>query len=447
MSIKNITTVLILCAGISSIGSSFAETTTSVLPIQHWTTANGANVYFVAERQLPMIDIEVIFNAGSAQDGADYGVANFTNAMLGEGAQNLTADEIAERFDSLGAQFNGSCSRDMAAISLRSLTDPNLLNPALDTFKQVLTQPNFATKNFNRVKNQLLQALLEKQQTPSALADEAFFNAIYGNYPYAHYPLGTADTLKRFTPNSLVTFYREHYVGTNATVVIVGDIEKAQATKIAEHLVGGLPKGRVIAATPEPIYQPANKKINIDYPSTQTYIRIGEIGVNRNNPAYFPLYVGNYVLGGGVLVSRLFKSVRDERGLTYNVTSSFVPLKDRGPFVTALQSNNETSNEAIKVTQDVISQFITNGPTEDELQSAKKNILGSFALIMSSNSNIVDIVATIGFYKLPLNYLDTYRGKITNITREQIQQAFSQQLHPQDMVIVTVGPEQHAPKS
>ena len=247
--------------------------------------------------------------------------------MIGEGAQNLSADEIAQLFDSLGAQFDSSCSRDMATVSLRTLTDPKLLQPALKTFTQVLTQPNFGTKNFARVKNQLLQALLEEQQTPSSLADDAFFSAIYGDYPYAHYPLGTKDTLKRFTPNSLVTFFRQHYVGSNATVVIVGDVEQAQAAKIAKQVVGGLPKGRAIAAIPEPVYHPLTKNININYPSTQTYIRIGEIGVNRNTPGYFPLYVGNYVLGGGVLVSRLFKEVRDQRGLTYNVSSSFVPLK------------------------------------------------------------------------------------------------------------------------
>jgi zinc protease len=411
-----------------------------VLPIQHWTTSNGANIYFVPEHQLPILDIEILFNAGSAQDGNDYGVANFTNAMIGQGAQDLTADQIADRFDSLGAQFDTNCGRDAAQISLRTLTDPRVLDSALQTFTQVLTQPNFGTKNFTRVKNQLLQAVLQEQQTPSDLADDAFYNAIYGKYPYAHEPLGTTESVKRLTPNSLISFYRRYYVGSNATISIVGDISQDQAIEIAKQVIGGLPTGTSSAPLKSPKYEPKQQNINIPYPSTQTYIRIGELGISRNDPNYFPLYVGNYVLGGGVLVSRLFNEVRDQRGLTYNVTSYFIPMQQRGPFIASLQSRNSKGAEAIQVTRDVIQRFISNGPTDQELTSAKQNIIGGFPLLLNSNANIVDLVAMIGFYKLPLNYLDTYRANIAAVTREQVQQAFSQQLNPQNMVVVTVGP-------
>ncbi len=182
-----------------------------VLAIQHWDTPNGASVYFVPEHQLPILDIEVLFNAGSAQDGANFGLANFTNEMIGEGAQDLTADQIADRFDSLGAQFSTNCGRDMAQISLRTLTNPEVLDSSLQTFTQVITQPNFASQSFGRVKNQLLQALLQEQQTPSDIADNAFYSALYGNYPYAHPPLGTPTVIKRLTPNSLINFSNHNF--------------------------------------------------------------------------------------------------------------------------------------------------------------------------------------------------------------------------------------------
>ncbi|MBY0378395.1 MAG: insulinase family protein, partial [Gammaproteobacteria bacterium] len=268
-----------------------------VLPIQHWVTKNGANVYFVPEHQLPILDIEILFNAGSAQDGNDDGVANFTSTMIGQGAQNLTADEIADRFDSLGAIFATNCSRDAAQVSLRTLITPGVVEPALQLFTQVLTQPNFAEKSFGRVKNQLLQSVMQEQQTPSDLADNAFYAAVYGNYPYAHPPLGSADSIKRLTPNSLISFYRKFYVGANTTIAIVGDIDQAQALKIAKQIVGGLPKGTAVPTLSLPIYQPTEKNIAINYPSTQTYIRIGQLGISRTDPNYFPLYVGNYVLG------------------------------------------------------------------------------------------------------------------------------------------------------
>lgn len=410
-----------------------------VLPIQHWTTANGANIYFVAEPQLPIVDIEVLFNAGSAQDGPNFGVANFTNTMLGEGAQDLTADQIAERFDSLGAQFSTNCGRDAAQISLRTLTDPTILEPALTTFTQVLTQPNFSDHSFNRVKNQLLQAILQEQQTPSDLADNAFYNALYGNYPYGHDPMGTLTSVKRLTPNSLISFYRKNYVGSNATVAIVGNISEDQAITIAKQIIGGLPTGTQAPKLSPYNYQAQPQSIKIDYPSTQTYIRIGELGITRNNPQYFPLYVGNYILGGGVLVSRLFKEVRDERGLTYNISSIFIPMQQAGPFITALQSRNNKSSEAIDITQDVIQKFIQQGPSDEELIAAKENIIGGFPLLLNSNASIVDLVAMIGFYNLPLNYLDTYRDNVAKVTNKEIQRAFKEQITPQNMIVVTVG--------
>lgn len=416
-----------------------------VLPIQHWATSNGANIYFVPEHQLPILDIEVLFNAGSAQDGQDFGVANFTNTMIGQGAQDLTADQIADRFDSLGAEFDTNCGRDVAQVSLRTLTDPRVLDSALQTFTQVLTEPNFGNKSFVRVKNQLLQAVLQEQQTPSDLADDAFYHAIYGKYPYAHTPLGNAETIKRLTPNSLISFYRRNYVGSNATVSIVGDISQDQAIEIAKQVVGGLPTGTSSAQLKTPTYAPKQQTINIPYPSTQTYIRIGELGISRNDPNYFPLYVGNYILGGGLLVSRLFNEVRDQRGLTYNVTSYFIPMQQRGPFITSLQSRNSKGTEAIQVTRDVIQRFISEGPTDKELSDAKQNIIGGFPLLLNSNANIVDLVAMIGFYKLPLNYLDTYRENISAVTRDQVKQAFSSQLNPQSMVVVTVGPSNDTP--
>lgn len=421
--------------------------TTPVLAIQQWTIANGAQIYFVPEHQLPIVDIEILFNAGSAQDGSDYGVANFTNSMIGQGALNMNADAIADSFDSAGAQFDTNCARDVAQVTLRSLTDPTLLEPALKTFTQVLTQPDFSNKSFNRVRNQINQALLAQQQTPAALADTAFYNAIYGDYPYAHQPLGNADTLKRMTPNTLLSFYRQNYVGANATVAIVGDLTREQAEAIAKQVIGSLPTGKPAPTLNAPVYQPQTKNVNIAYPSTQDFIRIGQLGITRNDPNYFPLYVGNYVLGGGVLVSRLFTEVRDKRGLTYNVMSGFIPMLERGPFITTLQSSNNKSQEAIQITQDVIKNFIANGPTADELTAAKQNIIGGFPLLLNSNGNIADLVAMIGFYKLPLNYLDTYRGNITAVTQQQIQQAFSKQLNIQQMVTITVGPTPNEQKS
>lgn len=421
--------------------SIYASDTPSVLPIQHWQTNNGANVYFVDLPELPIVDIDIIFKAGSAYDGKEYGVASLTNQMLGQSARNLSADQIAENFDNVAAQFDTDARRDSATIHLRSLTKPDLLQPALQTFTTVITEPNFDSKSFKRVKDQTLQAILQQEQTPSTIADNVFFQAIYDNYPYAHATIGDTQTVKKLTPENLLAFYKNYYVGSNATIVIVGDVRRNQAEQIANQIINKLPKGKPSTDLGTPKYQPKERDIHVNYPASQTYIRIGEIGISRDNKDYIPLYVGNYVLGGGVLVSRLFKEVREEKGLTYNIYSFFIPLQQKGPFLVTLQTRTKATNEAIALIKQQLSDFLNNGPSASELTAAKQNIIGGFPLLLDSNDAILSQVANIGFYNLPLNYLDTYRDNVNNVSIDDIKNAFNRHVNLNNMVVVTVGKE------
>lgn len=418
-----------------------ASDTKQVLPIEHWQTTNNANVYYVDLPELPIIDIDVIFNAGSAYDGKQFGLANLTNQMLGQSARNLSADQIAENFDNVAAVFDSDTRRDSATIHLRSLTRTDLLEPALKTFTTVITEPNFGSKSFKRVKEQILQAILQAEQTPGTIANNLFFNTIYQSYPYAHATIGDSKTVEKLTPEKLLAYYKQYYVGSNATIVIVGDVRQAQAKQIANQIIGKLPKGKPAKNLSTPKSQPKEKNIHINYPASQTYIRIGELGISRKNKDYIPLYVGNYILGGGVLVSRLFKEVREEKGLTYNIYSFFIPLEQKGPFLVTLQTRNKTTKQAISLIKDQLQSFLTDGPTVSELTAAKQNIIGGFPLLLDSNDAILSQVANIAFYKLPLNYLDTYRDKVNNVTLNDIKNAFNRHINVNNMVTVTVGKE------
>ena len=418
-----------------------ASDPTQVLPIEHWQTNNNANVYYVDLPELPIIDIDVIFNAGSAYDGKQFGVANLTNQMIGQSARHLSADQIAESFDNVAAVFDSDTRRDSATIHLRSLTRADLLQPALKTFTTVITEPNFDSKSFKRVKEQTLQVILQAEQTPGTIANNLFFNTIYHNYPYAHATVGDSKTVAKLTPEKLLAYYKKYYVGSNATIVIVGDIRQAQAKQIVNQIIGKLPKGKPAISLSKPTYQPKEKNVHINYPASQTYIRIGELGVSRKNKDYIPLYVGNYILGGGVLVSRLFKTVREEKGLTYNIYSFFIPLEQKGPFLVTLQTRNNATKEAISLIKTQLQNFLDDGPTASELTAAKQNIIGGFPLLLDSNSAILSQVANIAFYKLPLDYLDTYRDKVNDVTLNNIKNAFNRQINIKDMVTVTVGKE------
>ncbi len=410
-----------------------------VLNIEHWTTANGARILFVATHQLPMIDIEVAFNAGSARDAEYPGVAQFTNAMLEEGTKTLSADQIAANFATVGAQFDATAGRDMAVLHLRTLSDPKLLQPALVNFAAVITEPTFPEAGFKRVQKQILSAFAAEKQHPSSVAKNAFFKALYKGQPYEHPVLGTPKSVKSLTSAALQQFYRKYYVAKNANISIVGDLSLAQAKKIAEKLVGKLASGE--AAAPLAAIPAVTKKQSkqIKFPAEQANIIIGQVGVARDNPDLFPLFVGNYILGESPLTSELFQEVRNKRGYAYSVSSVFLPLQTQGPFVIVLQTRTDAANKAIAVAKKTLVTFVEQGPSAQQLAAAKQSLLGHFPLGIANNAQILEQLNLIGFYKLPLDYLDTYRDKVSAVTLPQLKAAWQHYIQPDKMITVIVG--------
>lgn len=407
--------------------------------IEHWQTSNGAQVYFVAAPELPMVDIQVVFDAGSARDGDLSGTSLLTNAMLNEGAAGLTTNQIAAEFENVGAQFSNSSERDMAVLSMRSLTAESALKPALATFHKVLTQPDFPPASFERLQKQMLIGLQAEKQSPAAIASRAFYANLYGNHPYAAMPSGDDSSVKKLNIAALKAFYQQYYVANNATVVLVGALNTQQAKELAEQVIVDLPSGKKVAPLAPVAELTSAKEIAIEHPSSQTHIVMGQPGVSRYDSDYFALYVGNHILGGNGLVSLLSNEIREKRGLSYSVASYFRPMRELGPYQFGLQTRNDQAKEALDIMQKTLNNFIDNGPTEAELTAAKQNITGGFALRVDSNSKIAGYTAMIGFYGLPLDYLDTFNDKINAVTIEQIKDAFSRRVHPDKMVTILVG--------
>ncbi len=407
--------------------------------IEHWQTSNGARVYFVAAPELAMVDVEVVFDAGSARDGDLSGTALLTNAMLNEGAAGLNTNQIAAEFENVGAQFSNSSERDMAELSMRSLTADFALKPALATFRKVLTQPNFPATSFERLQKQMLIGLQAEKQSPVAIASRAFYTNLYDKHPYAAMPSGDESSVKKLNIAALKAFYQQYYVAKNAIVVLVGALTTEQAKVLAEDLIADLPEGKVAKPLADVASLTSAQKITIDYPSSQTHIVMGQPGVSRHDPDYFALYVGNHILGGSGLVSQLSNEIREKRGLSYSVYSYFRPMRELGPYQFGLQTRNDQAKEALDVMQKTLTDFIHNGPTEEELIAAKQNITGGFALRVDSNSKIAGYTAMIGFYGLPLDYLDTFNSNVNAITIKQIQDAFTRRVHPDKIVTILVG--------
>ncbi len=410
-------------------------------PIKHWQTSQGGQVYFVASPGLPMVDIRLVFDAGSARDGVHQGVASLTAGLLDAGAGEWVADQLAQRFDEVGAQYQYDTSRDYTSVSLRTLTQQNLFDQALTTFQKIISQPNFTNQDFQRIKDQTLISLKRQQERPGYIAKKAFYQSLYGQHPYAHLKAGTQSSVSAIQLADIKAFYQQYYVVKNAVLVIVGDLTEKQARETAESLFMPLRLGGKSEKLPEVSLLLKGINQHIEFSSTQTHILAGLPVLSRKDADYFPLYVGNHILGGSGLVSKLFGEIREKRGLAYSAYSHFLPLAVQGPFIMGLQTQNKQRSVAIEVMQQTLNDFIRLGPTQEELTAAKKNLTGGFVLRFDNNKKLLNYVAMIAFYQLPLDYLDTFQGKVSLITLGDIKSAFQRRVNTNLLQIISVGGE------
>ena len=412
---------------------------TRTLDIQEWRTSAGTKVLFMAAPELPMFDLRLTFAAGSSKDQQTYGLASLTNAMLDEGTGSLDAGQIAARFEDLGAEFSSGSYRDMAIVTLRSLSDPKLSAPALELFSKVAAQPSFPAASLARIKNQLLASFEYQKQNPGQLASLALFEQLYGQHPYAHSSSGSAESVPAITRQQLQNFHRTYYNANNAQIALVGDLTLAQAKAISETVSARLPQGSAAAVTAAPVKSAASNT-HIEFPSTQTHILLAQLSVKRGDPDYPALFLGNQILGGGGFGTRLMEEVREKRGLTYGIYSSLSPMQATGPFMINVQTRAQLSEATLQLVQDLLRDYITNGPTEAELADAKRESLGSFPLSAASNSAIVGQLAAIGFYDMPLTWMSDFMQDIQKLSVTDVHQAFQRHLNPEQLVIVTAGP-------
>ena len=413
--------------------------------ILQWHTNKGTPVYFVESNQIPIVDIRIIFDAGSARDNGQAGLAVLTNALLAEGAADKTSQQIAEQFEDVGAQFSNGALRDMAWLSLRSLRAEQYLNPALSMLKEVLTKPAFSEESYQRELANLKISRQASKQSPSSLGAEAFYKALYGDHPYASPVNGDDESLISMQRKQVLDFYDRYYVSSNAVIAIVGNLSRAQAENIANDMVADLNKG--IRVPPLPVVKPLDKAqlIQIPFPSKQSHIMMGEPGVKRGDSDYFTLYVANHPFGGSGFSSRLVGEIREKRGLAYSVYSYFSPSRESGAFLMGMQTKNEQAAQAMELLKAELLKYWQEGPEDDELESSIKNITGGFPLRIDSNKKIVEYLAMIGFYHLPLDYLHNFNRRIEAVTLDDIKSALKRRLNPEKMITVIVGGESNMP--
>lgn len=418
----------------------------AALQIQSWSLANGARVLFVENHSLPILDISVEFDAGSRRDPQDKaGTASLTNAMLAQGIRQIETSvtepsmseaQISDAFADVAARYHAEASNDRAGVTLRTLSQPSERDMATALVARILAHPGFPENFFERDRARIISRVREDETKPEPIAAKAFWRLMYGNHPYAKSE--TVASLEAITRDDLLRFHQRHYVANRAVIAMIGDIARADADAIAQRLTAQLPQGEPLATLPEvPLSQ--GQEQQIPHPASQAHILIGAPSLARGDADFFALTVGNYVLGGGGFVSRLMREVREKRGLSYSVYSYFQPLLQPGPFQIGLQTQKEQTDEALKVVRDTLQAYLHEGPTQQELQGAKDNLIGGFALRLDNNRKVLDHIALIGFYQLPLNYLDTWTANIKKVTAAEVKAAFQRKIGPNRLITVAVG--------
>jgi len=407
--------------------------------IQHWETSKGARVYFVASNDIPMVDLRIVFDAGSARDEKIAGTAVMTNGLLAEGAAGDSAQVLAEKFEAVGAQFGNGSLKDMAWLSLRSLRDDKYLRPALNNLQSILVHPDFPKTAYKRELERLKISVKAKKQSPNAIASDRFFAEMYGKHPYASPSSGTEESLQKLKIEDLKAFYKKYYVASNAVVSVVGQLTRAEAEELVNDLFAQLPSGNAAKELPEVLPLKQAKTIHVDFPSTQSTVMMGQVGVARGDADYFSLYLANHAFGGSGFGSRLMEEVREKRGLAYSAYSYFSPMHQAGPFQIGLQTRNDQVDETLKIVRLELDKYVKQGPGEDELQDSLKNITGGFPLRIDSNKKITEYLSVIGFYDLPLDYLNTFVANINKQNTNKVNDALKRRIDPQRMLTVIVG--------
>jgi len=428
----------------------YSHSAWALLPIQHWTEGNGAKVYLVESPVIPMVDVQIDFDAGTRRDPASQsGLASAVAMMASKGVKAqgdfpaLDENGLGEAWADLGANFEAAADNDALHYTLRSLTDPPLLDQAARLAARQIGEPSWPADLWPRDRARWSASIKESLTRPSTVAAHAFGAAVYGGHPYG--VRTTAETLARISVADMQAFHSQHIAACRAKVSIVGAVTRAQAQTLVATLLSRLPASTGCAPLPpvgEIAALTAPAEQNIPFTSAQAHVLIGQPGFQRRDPDFVPLLVGNHILGGGGFVSRLTNEVREKRGLSYSVYSYFASGLHAGAFTVGLQTRPDQAAQAVQVSRDVIARFVAEGPTEAELRAAKDNLIGGFALRIDSNKKLLGNVANIAWNDLPLDYLDQWTKKVEALTVADVRTAMAKKLQPERMVTVVVGGKQ-----
>ncbi len=400
------------------------------------STIDKTNIYFQANNDLPMIDIALNFRAGSAFDGKLHGLSDLSVGLFSTKTKVSSEQELINKMTDIGASIHAETTKEYFSVKIRVLSDDSVVNTLLEILEEVFTQAYFDEKILTREKSQTITHISYLYNQPNYLASLEFSKNLFANNPYSQPTIGHIDTIKNITVKDIEDFYARLICANNANICIIGDIDDSKAQKIASTIVKSLSKGQKNLQTFKQIKN-SSDTIKIAHNSKQTSILTGhQLFFDIESPLYFPLKIGNEILGGGGLNSLLFNKVREELGLVYNIGSSINLNPEYGSFVISAQTSNP--NLALETINDIYKDFKAKQISEKTLENTKKYIEGTQLLSSVRNSSKLSMMSSIANKDLSLGFFDTYSENINKVTAKQIKDAF-ESIKDNQLITILVG--------
>jgi zinc protease len=407
-------------------------------PVFETTLPNGLTVLLVEDHRFPLVTARLGFQAGSKYDPKDLaGLSESAAALLTEGTTKRTSRQIAEEAASIGASLNGDSSPDSLVLAGNVLAEN--LSKFLNLMSDVARNANFPEEEVELRKQNRKQELEAQRSEASFLADEKFTEVLFDPHPYARQE-PTPESIDRLTRAALVDF-RDSYLAPNgAVLVLLGAIPPRKRTlEMIESEFGSWQKRKLPAPPAAQFPEPKRSIVLVDRPgSVQADLRVGRLGVTRSEPDYFPLLVGNTILGGGTS-SRIFMNIREKQGFAYDARSVAQPLKESGTFAVITQVRNEVLTPALNAIFEEMKQISTQPVSADELETAKNYLSGVFVIRLETQDGLASQLAATKLMGLPLDYLEKYTARVRAVTPDQIRAAASKYILPEKASMVVVG--------
>jgi zinc protease len=429
----------LLCLVLVSPWSGWLKQEVSAMPPVHRIVLPNNLVLLLSEEaSLPFVTFQLLIDCGSWRDPPGLeGLAHLTSEGILLGTSRRSLFEVNESLDFMGSRLSTSCEKDFATLSFRSLKKN--LDEGIALFMEVLTQPSFPQGEIERTIEELKGALKSEEDDPGEVAEKAFNEAVFGESPYAHPVQGTLKSISGLTREAVLEFYRTWYQPQISILAVVGDITLEEVREKLIPLLSAWPQRE----TPErPFHADFGEgpgTVRIDKPITQAHIRMGHAGIERSHPDYYAVFVMNNVLGSGGFGSRLMEEIRSKRGLAYAVLSHFLPHRRQGTFQIVLQTKNESAREAISVALQQVERMQKEGVSEEELETAKRYLIGSFPLRLTSQRDLARFYSQVEYYGIGLDYPERYPSLIQSVTVEDVHMAAKKYLHPQEMILTVVA--------